>query len=116
MPAVGIVLDEKHKQIALKNNISLQTVYARIKRGWNVDRAVSEVPQKTNVHVLPRSNRGPVLAGEHPKGKHRSIRLYKYMDNEIDQIIEEMGLNQSDFIAMAVEQYYKNIYLKGKRD
>ena len=115
MPAYGVILDEEHKQKAIANNLSLQTVYARLKRGWDVERAVTEKPKQTTVHDLPRSETGELLPHELPKGKQRSIRLYKHMDDDIDEAIASSGMTQSDFVSMAVEQFYKKLWKKPTR-
>lgn len=106
----GIILTQENKQKAIENGISLKTVYARLSRGWSEERAVSEIPLKTTCHSLPRSKDGSLAPSKIPKGKQRSIRLYKNMDEDIDKAIAESGLSQSDFVSMAMEEYYHKLW------
>ena len=106
----GILLSEENKHRAKENGLSLQTVYGRLKRGWEVERAITEPPQSTNFHNLPRSPTGEVTRGEHKKGRLRSIRFWDYMDEEIDKAIAASGMNQSDWVTMAVEEYYQKLW------
>lgn len=111
MSAYGVILPEEYKQKAIANQLSLQTVYARIKRGWELEEAVNTPPKiKTAAHFNKRDKEGNILSGQRPKGKHRNFTAYADMDKLLNDAIVDSGLSQSDFLAMAVEEYLLKLW------
>lgn len=107
MPKVGKILTKEQTEVAEKNGLSLVTVYARIKRGWGVERAITE-PSKSMPHLkeMHRNEGGELISDSGaPKGKIRSFRLPEELDEMADRAIAESGKTQSDWAADIVAQY-----------
>lgn len=104
MGKVGKILSAEQKAIALSNNLSLQTVYLRLSRGWDIDRAVSEAPR--NKYQVSRGESGEILS--EGKGKIRSFRVPAEIDSEVDRLIAESGLSQSEWAGSAVYAWVKS--------
>jgi hypothetical protein len=98
------ILSDEKKAIALGNGLSLQTVYARLNRGWDVDKAISTKPMATPFTELERSPTGEIKS-DNPKGILRTFSIHKQLDDKLDQLIEASGMNQSSFIGKIVEDY-----------
>ncbi len=111
MGKVGYILPEDKKKEAIANGLALQTVYSRLKRGWEVDRAVSEKPRDTIAHHLERSPTGELLPQD-KKGKQRAFRLPSLMDGEVDQAIASSGLSPTKWYTLAIKEYL----VKSSRD
>jgi hypothetical protein len=101
----GIKLSKEEKAIAVANGIAIQTAYARLARGWDVKRAINTKPQSTVLTQLERSETGELKASKNPKGNLRTFAINKHLDQTLDQLITESGMNQSNFIAKIVEDY-----------
>lgn len=83
--------------IADSHNIPRVTVYKRLQRGWDLERAITTPPKSE-----PRQERSDGRFSGDEKGKPRSIRLPKEWDEELDQAIAESGMSQSDWIAEVI--------------
>ncbi len=107
----GIILSEEDKQRALANNLSLQTVYARINRGWDTEKAVTTAPKPTALTKLKRSSSGELIGkyGE-PIGKDRTFRMLASQDKTLDELIKNSGLSQSEFIAKIITEYVEALH------
>ena len=95
MSKFAIVLTEESKAIATENGVPHSTVYARLKRGWDLEKAVTEKPRAFSYYGRDEhgSNIGKGL------GKSRSIRFDQELDEAIDAAIAESGKTQSEFLA-----------------
>ena len=95
------VLTPELLAIARKNGIPDSTTRYRVKKGWALERAVTEKPKTRNNSV--RGELGFYTSKN--KGENRSFRLEKQHDKKLDRLIEESNLNQSDFIAEIVTRW-----------
>ena len=103
-------LPEDKKQIALANGISIQTVYARIKRGWSIDRAITEQVKSDNTPisaVIGSRQEGGRLKpfAQKAKGKVISFTPYRDDEEELAQLITESGESRSVFLAEVIHQW-----------
>ena len=116
MGKVAHKLPDEYKEKALANNLSIQTVYARIKRGWDLERAVTEKPKNIPPHLLTHERvEGMIQAGERPKSSYRrGFFFYKDSEELLDRAITSSGLTQSDFYCHAIEQYLLKLWKKDK--
>lgn len=102
-------LPDHYKAIAIKNNLSIPTVYARIARGWDRERAVSVPPTQTL--NLPRDDDGNLLPSSRPKSdRSYSFNIYSDLENTFENAVSESGMTRSDFVSNAIEYYLKNEY------
>lgn len=108
----AVLLPDEYKEVAIENNISLQTVYARIRRGWDLDRAVMEEPRQIE-NIKGRKNEGEFTEGKRPKSKAMSFCFYEDRLEDLEEAIVNSGKTKSDFICDALEHYLK--YLKSKK-
>ena len=91
-----VEISKEQWAIAKANQIPEVTVYKRIQRGWDIEKAISTLPKKQ-----PRGRKGGKFAGE-GKGKPRSFRMPANWDKEMDRAIAESGLTESEWIAIAL--------------
>lgn len=114
MGKVGYKLPKKYKEKAIENGISLQTVYCRLERGWDLDRAVSEDPRKNRTPIAAaidsRDEEGNLKSVGRPKGKIISFTPYRDMEDRLKKAIEESGQSRSVFIADAIEEYLDKLW------
>jgi hypothetical protein len=114
MGKVGYKLPEKYKQIAISNGLSLPTVYARIERGWDLERAVSEDPRKNRTPISAekklRDEHGNLKSVGRPKGKLISFTPYRDMEDKLQKAINESGQSRSVFLADAIEEYLEKLW------
>jgi hypothetical protein len=95
----------EYKEKAIANGINLATVYKRIQRGWELERAVTEKAKPAPRHVFENKRiDGMLMAGDRPKGKKRGYAFYQDSEEELEKAIRESGLSTSEFTAYAVEQ------------
>ena len=116
MGKTAIKLPDEYKERAIANGLSIQTVYARIKRGWDLEKAVTEPPKKTAPHVLQSARlEGMIQSGSRPKS-HLSRAFNFYQDSEelLDRAIASSGMIKSDFYCHAIEQYLLKLWKKDK--
>jgi hypothetical protein len=107
----GFILSTEDKEKAIAAGLSLQTVYARIKRGWDVEKAITVAPMATPLTELERTATGELLPKDSlPVGRPRTIYLNLIYDEYLDKEIEQSGLGQSRFIAKIIEDYLKKKY------
>lgn len=116
MGKTAILLPEEYKEKAIANKISIQTVYQRLKRGWDLERAVTE-PPKTPQHLSKLSrDEGMIRSGNRPKGsKTYGFVYYKDREKQLDQAIAESGLSVSDFMSKIVDDYLEKRESNGQR-
>jgi hypothetical protein len=106
----GVVLPDEYRELAIANGISIKTVYARIKRGWEVNKAVTVLPTKiTSAHTNKREE-GWIVSGNRAKGSPITFTMYKDSEDLFNEAVNESGLSRSDFVANAVEQYLLKLW------
>jgi hypothetical protein len=108
MGKVGKLLPEEYKQKAIENNIPIPTVYGRLERNWDLERAVTELPK--NIVKVVREPTGEIKASNRPKGDVFSVTLYKDLEPLFNQALEESGQSRSVFVADAIEQYLLKLW------
>ncbi len=102
----GIILSEEDKQRAIANNLSLQTVYARISRGWDALKATTTPPKAIALTKLDRLPTGELIPKNKERlGQIRGFQLLEKYDPLLDKLIEDSGLNQSEFVAKVLTEY-----------
>jgi hypothetical protein len=108
----GHVLPDEDKKIAIANGLALQTVYGRIKRGWDIDKAINTPPTKiTHAVTAQRDEEGLLLSNNRPKSKKSmSFTLYEDMEDLFNQAYQQSNLSRSEFIATAMEQYLLKLW------
>jgi hypothetical protein len=94
---------EDDKAIAKENGLSISTVYARLRSGWDKQRAITEQPAKNSFSKLPRDSNGELFTLD-PKGKTRSYQLPIRIEPEFESAIAASGISASDWIAQAVSE------------
>jgi hypothetical protein len=106
MPRVSFKygLTDEDRAIAKENGIAISTVYARLRTGWEKQRAIMEKPRAVPFAGMERDENGEVI-GERPKGKTRAFALPRDMDDQLDRAIAESGKTQSEFVSDLVLQY-----------
>jgi hypothetical protein len=107
MPRVSFKygLTDEDKAVALENGIALSTVYARLRSGWDKQRAITEKPKAVPFAGMERDENGEVIAGDRPKGKTRAFSIPREMDEALDRAIANSGKTQSEFVADLVVQH-----------
>ena len=94
---------EEDKAIAKANGLSISTVYARLRSGWDKQKAITEQPAKNTFSNLPRDPNGELFSLD-PKGKTRSYQLPIRIEPEFESAIASSGISASDWIAQAVSE------------
>ncbi|NES70868.1 MAG: hypothetical protein F6K24_39490 [Okeania sp. SIO2D1] len=112
MGRVGKKLSLEDKAIAAENSIPLATVYARLKRGWDKQTALTKTPSKSPASNLEREE--GLFTTSEPKGKNRSFLLPQKYDQELDKLISESGKTASDWVAQVVIDRIKASRKKAK--
>jgi hypothetical protein len=102
MPRVSFKygLTEDDKAIAKQNGLSMSTVYARLRSGWDKETAINQKPGSNPFANLDRDPNGELVSRD-PKGKTRSFQLPARLDADLDAAIASSGISTSDWIAQA---------------
>lgn len=100
-----VKITQEQLAIAHSHGLATNTVYARLSRGWDLEKAITE-PPKSSPPPLERNEEGSLIS-DAPKGKQRSIRLPAEWDEVADKAIAESGLSQSEWVANAIVNYLK---------
>jgi hypothetical protein len=105
------VFPDDYKEKAIANNISVNTVYSRLERGWDLDKAVTTPPiRKTYIHEAKRED-GWVVKSDRPRlKKSMSVSLYQDLEPLFNEALADSGLSCSEFIANAIEQYLLKLW------
>jgi hypothetical protein len=109
------VFPDDYKEKAIANNISVNTVYSRLERGWDLDKAVTTPPiRKTYIHEAKRED-GWVVKSDRPRlKKSMSVSLYQDLEPLFNEALADSGLSCSEFIANAIEQYLLKLWTPKK--
>ena len=107
MGKVAKKLPEEYKQRAIDNGISVQTVYGRLQRGWDLEKAVTH--KSTKVPLLTRKNSrtetGEFKSLNRPKSKNIGVTIYKDLEPILNEAVKESGKTKSEFIGDVIEEY-----------
>ena len=113
MGRVGKKILPEQIAIAEENGIPRSTIYARLSKGWDIEKAISEPPRKRpQLKKLQKNKDGELINTGEKKGKSRTIRFPESKDDLLDKAIAESGMNQVDFIVNATLEYINNRSLK----
>ncbi|WP_373479261.1 hypothetical protein [Geminocystis sp.] len=109
------IFPNEYREKAIANNIALATVYSRLERGWDLDKAVTTPPiRKTYIHQAKRED-GWVVSSDRPRlKKSMSVSLYEDLEPLFNKALADSGLSCSEFIANAIEQYLKKLWTPQK--
>ena len=107
MAKFGSVLPDDKKEIAIANGIPLTTVYRRLKRDWDMERAITQPPRKSHIHKLQRRKEG-AFKSDRLKSKEMHA-FFNYAENEkaFMNMVNESGKNVSNFIADLIDKEVK---------
>ena len=97
-------ISEEDKAIAGSNGIALSTVYARLRQGWDKERAITEPPKKLKLSQMKRNEWGEIQS-DRKRGKARTIYMPEELDAKLDRAIANSGKSQSVYIADLVEAF-----------
>jgi hypothetical protein len=113
---VGKKLPPKYHKLMEENKLSASTVYDRINRGWDVEKAVSTPPTRKTYASTENREEGVMIPSNRPRGKSITFSPYKDYENLLNDAIAESGKSRSEFIADALDHYlYKVWQPKGKK-
>jgi hypothetical protein len=106
MGRVGKKVPPEKMAIAEANGISRSTLYARLNKGWEIEKAISESPlSRPQLDKLERNSDGELVTIGEKRGKSRTIRFPESKDDLLDEAIANSGMNQVDFIVNATLEY-----------
>ena len=97
MPRVSKLLTEAQKAIAEHNNIPVVTVYKRLDRGWDVEKAITKPTRKPR--NIKRKDGLFVNAG---RGKSRHFSVAVEWERDLDQAIADSGISESEWIEKII--------------
>jgi hypothetical protein len=106
MGKIAKILPPDRLAIAEKNGIPLTTVYKRLQRGWDVDKAITEPPRESK---RKRDDEGQFIGVG--KGKPRSFTLPKEWDEKLDKAISLSNLSPSECVAQLIVNELKKMNL-----
>lgn len=94
-------VDKESLVIAKQNGISTTTVYNRVNRGWNLEKAIT-IPTDHNLN----SKREQSKLFSRKRGKTRITKLPAEWEEKYEQHLEDSGLTEIDFIAEIIGKYF----------
>ncbi|MDJ0595849.1 MAG: hypothetical protein QNJ72_38685 [Pleurocapsa sp. MO_226.B13] len=97
MPRVSKLLTEEQKAIAEKNGIPLVTVYKRLDRDWDVEKAITQPTRKTG-----NRKRKDGLFVDTGRAKARFFSLPQEWDDKLTKAIANSDLSESEWIERVV--------------
>ena len=106
----GKKLPPEYQEIAIANGLSLSTVYDRLNRGWDLDKAVNTPPTRKTYASSSERIDGSIKATDRPRGRTITFSTYKDIEPLLNDAIKESGKSKSQFIADAVEQYLLKLW------
>jgi hypothetical protein len=101
---VNVKVNAEQMAIASSNGIAPNTVYARLKNGWDLHRAITEPPRKLpQLAKLSRNEEGSLVTDK-PKGKKRSFSFDADLDPLVDEMIAASGMTFTDWLNQMVRE------------
>ena len=104
MPRESKLLTDEQKRIAQNNNIPLVTVYKRLKRGWDINKAITKQTRKAG--NIKRENGLFIDAG---RGKRRYFSICAEWDDILDKAIAESGIDETEWIEQTIIEKLKSL-------
>ena len=104
MPRESKLLTDQQKTIAEKNDIPLVTVYKRLDRGWDVEKAITKPTRKPK--NVKREDGLFVDAG---RGARRYFSLPVEWENDFERAITQSELSESEWIERVIIDKLKSI-------
>jgi hypothetical protein len=104
MGKVAKLVSPEKLEIAYQNGIPKVTVYKRLDRGWDIDRAITEPTRKV---ARERDEKGEFVS--QGRGKPRTITLPEEWDEVFDEVIESSKISQSEWISELVVNKLKRV-------
>ena len=107
---VGKKLPPEYHDKAIENNIPLSTVYNRLNRGWDLEKAVTTLPTRKTYANTQNREEGVMVPSSRPRSKSISFSPYKDYEDLLNDAIAKSGKSRSEFIADALEHYLYNVW------
>lgn len=102
MPRASKLLTDEQLTIAERNGIPKVTLYKRLNRGWDVEKAITQPTRK--VGNTERKNGLFVDAG---RGESRFFSLPQEWDEKLKQAIAESKMSEKEWIEQAIIEKLK---------
>ena len=97
MPRVSKLLTEEQLAIAEENEIPKVTVYKRLDRGWDVEKAITKPTRKVG-----NKKREDGLFVDAGRAKARFFSLPQEWDDKLTEVIAESGMSDSKWLEQLV--------------
>lgn len=107
MPRVSKLLTEEQLAIAKKNGIPKVTVYKRLDRGWDVEKAITKPTRK-----LKNVKREDGLFVDAGRGESRFFSLPVEWDEKLKIAIADSELSEREWIEQTIIDKLKNDKIK----
>ncbi|WPF87340.1 hypothetical protein WEU38_11005 [Cyanobacterium aponinum AL20118] len=105
------ILPDEYREKAIANDVPIPTVYARLQRGWDLEKAVSSPPKKNARIMEAKRDEGWLVPSERPRLKHSySTNIPEDIEPLFNEALSESGLTRSEFIAHAIEEYLTKLW------
>lgn len=102
MPRESKLLTDEQLAIAENNGIPKVTVYKRLERGWDIEKAINKPTRKPG--NTKRKDGVFVDAG---RGERRHFSLPQEWDDELEKAIAEAKTSESELLEKAVIDWLK---------
>ena len=97
MPRVSKLLTDEQLAIADKNGIPKVTVYKRLDRGWDVEKAITKPTRKAG-----NTKRKDGLFADAGRAKARFFSLPQEWDDRLNDAIAESGLSENEWLEQTI--------------
>ena len=107
---VGKKLPPEYHKLMEENGLSPSTVYDRINRGWDIEKAVTTLPTRKTYANTQNREEGVMIPSSRPRSKSITFSPYKDYENLLNDAIAESEKSRSEFIADALEHYLYKVW------
>lgn len=97
MPRTSKLLTDEQLAIAEKNGIPKVTVYKRLDRGWDVEKAITKPTRKAG-----NTKRKDGLFVDAGRGESRFFSLPQEWDEKLKQAIADSGVSEKEWIEQTI--------------
>lgn len=97
MPRESKLLTDEQKAIAENNEIPLVTVYKRLERGWDIEKAITKPTRKPG--NIKREDGLFVDAG---RGKRRHFSISIKWEDDLEKAIADSEMSESEWIEQVI--------------
>lgn len=97
MPRTSKLLTEEQKAIAEENGIPLVTVYKRLDRDWDVEKAITKPTRKTG-----NRKRKDGLFVDTGRAKARFFSLPQEWDDKLTKAIADSDLSEAEWVERVI--------------